>query len=144
MMDERALRGPNFVGGTRIRLADGQAWSLPDHLSDREDDEHEGLLRAIGEAEDEPERLRGELALAILLLARNYRLTPADYAELLTYAPGDPALAETQAAVSELANRQRRNLQPLATANSRGPVSPPMHWRLTRLLRRPKHVQTSE
>ena len=68
MIDEEALRLPTFVEGTRIGLANGQAWSLPDPPAYEEDDEHQGLLRAIGEAEDERERLRAELALTIHLL----------------------------------------------------------------------------
>ena len=140
MFDEKALRLPTFVEGTRIGLANGQAWSLPDPPSLGEDDELQGLLRAIGEAEDEPERLRTELALTILLLSRNYHLTSADYGKLLNYAPGDPALAEMQAAVAALATRQRHALQTLTPVNSAVSFPAPAFWRLTQLLRRPKHV----
>jgi len=140
MVDEKALRLPTFVEGTRIGLANGQAWSLPDPPSYGEDDEHQALLRVIVEAEDEPERLRAELALTIFLLSRNYHLTSTDYTELLDYAPGDPALGEMQAAVGELATGQSRTLRPLAAANSAVLHSPPAFWRLTHLLGRAKHV----
>jgi hypothetical protein len=140
MIDEKGVRQPTFVEGTRIRLANGQTWSFPDQLPCEEEDEHQGLLRAIGEAEDEPERLRGELALAIYLLSLNYHLTSSDYTLLLSFDSRDPALAEMQTALGELATRQRRALRPGAAVLAGGHFSPPLLWRLSHLLRRPKHV----
>ncbi len=102
MVDERSVRRPGFIEGTRIRLADGQSWSFPASQPDRDDPEYDQVLRAVFEAEDDAERLRAELALTILLLARNYHLGPADYQELLGYPPGDPALARLQREVHQM------------------------------------------
>ena len=49
MIDEQTLRLPGFVEGARIRLADGQRWSLPDSPPSTDDDTHRLLLQAIGE-----------------------------------------------------------------------------------------------
>jgi hypothetical protein len=143
MIDENALCLPTFVEGTRITLANGQAWSLPDPSSFGEDQNHQALLRAIVEAEDEPERLRAELALTIFLLSRNYRLTSADYMAVLDYGPGDPALGELQAVVHELAARQCRALRPVVPATPAVLLSPSILWRLSHLLGRAKHVESS-
>jgi peptidoglycan/xylan/chitin deacetylase (PgdA/CDA1 family) len=102
-IDELARRRPTFVEGTRIRLADGHDWAFPDQPPRPDDHELISVLRAIGESEDRPERLRGGLALAILLLSRNYDLTPADFQAILAFAPGDTELSELQRAVHELA-----------------------------------------
>jgi hypothetical protein len=143
MIDEQALRRPTFVEGTPIRLANGQSWSLPDPPPYQEDDAHRLVLQAIGEAEDQRERLRGERALTVLLLTRNYHLRAADYAELLDFAPDDPALAEMQAAVSALATRQRLALRPVGAANPavRGAL-PALDW-FTHRFRRPGHARSS-
>jgi hypothetical protein len=100
MVDERSVRRPRFIEGTKIRLADGQSWSFP--ASHPDDPEYDQVLRAVFEAEDDAERLRVELALTILLLARNYNLGPADYQVLLGYPPGDPALAQLQREVHQM------------------------------------------
>src|SRR3954447_13765680 len=123
MADEYSLRRPSFAEGTRITLADGQAWSLPDHPPYNDDPEHLALLRGVSEAEDDAERLRAELALAIFLLSRNYDLLPRDYRAILQFEPGDPALAEMQRAVHTLAADQVRALRLLdQSASSPSPV----------------------
>jgi hypothetical protein len=142
MVDEQALRSPTFEEGTRIRLADGQAWSFPDHPPYREDDEHQLVLTAIGEAEDESERLRAELALAILLLSRNYNLTPADFEAILGYAPDDPALGQMQQAVRELATQQCQALRRLSDASRRPTAMQSTHWTLADLLKRRNRVES--
>src|SRR4051812_12212403 len=103
MIDERALRRPNYVEGKGIRLANGQVWSFPERPPLQDDHELIAVLREIGESEDEPDQLRAELTLAILLLSRNYDLTPADYQAILGFDPGDPALEEMQRGVDEIA-----------------------------------------
>lgn len=134
-MDEQALRRPAFVEGTRIRLANGQDWSFPDQPLHPEDHELIAVLRAIVEAEDESERLRGELALSILLLSRNYDLSPTDFQAILSYAPGDPALAEMQHVVHDLATRHSRDLLRLSNPNSNSLPLSVTHWRLANLLK---------
>jgi hypothetical protein len=109
MVDEQALRRPDFVEGRRILLANGQEWSFPDD-SPFHDAEHIALLRAIGESEDQADRLRGELALTILLLSRNYDLSAADYQAILDFPPSDPSLDALQHAVHDLAGEQLQAL----------------------------------
>jgi hypothetical protein len=103
MMDEQAQRRATFVEGTPIRLADGQTWTLPALGALKDDPMAEGLLRAIGEAESEPERLRDELALTICLLSRNYHLKPEAYPEVLGFRPGDAAQGELRRTVRRIA-----------------------------------------
>lgn len=102
MRDEQELRRLEFRSGRRIRLADGQWWTFPGPDawcgSDRG-----ALLRGVLEAEDDFERLRAELALAIRLLRLNYELEPADYGRLLSFAPNHPDRIPVQQAFHELA-----------------------------------------
>jgi hypothetical protein len=123
MLDEQAYRRPDFVGGILIRLADGQSWSFPSAVAPgaaRDGATNGGafgsdyavLLEAVREADDETERLRAELALAIYLLARNYDLGPNDYQELLGWAPGSPELAAGQQAFHDLATTHLQSVSP--------------------------------
>jgi hypothetical protein len=135
MVDEQALRRPSYVEGTRIRLANGQVWTFPDHPPCAEDLEHIAVLREVGEAEDASDRLRAELALAIYLLSRNYHLMPKDFQVILEFAPGDPVLAEMQRSVHEIATKQTRALRLLADPNTVSAFVPPTHRRLFNLLK---------
>jgi hypothetical protein len=97
MPRELSLRRPEFSPGMPVELADGQTWMLPaPSFPGREGPEYGGLLAAICQAEDDPERCRGELALAIYLLGCNYDLEPADYLDLLECPAGDRRLVEMQ------------------------------------------------
>lgn len=110
MRDEMALRRPEFRPGISIRLADGQFWTFPAPSSperageggasgpghSQPDSEYDDLIGGVLEAEDEVERLRAELALAIHLLGKNYDLEPADYGRVLEFPPGSPALTALQ------------------------------------------------
>src|SRR5262245_36529215 len=103
MRDENALRRPDFLGGIPIRFADDQAWTLPEPPPGAPGEkrfldngtglgpDYEAAVAAVLEAEDEPERLRAELALTILLLGRNYNLAPEDFQALLTFPRSSPA-----------------------------------------------------
>jgi hypothetical protein len=143
MVNERARRQPTFLGGVPIRLANGQYWSLPEDPPPPDDEEHQLVLEAIREAQDEAERLHAELALTVLLLSRNYRLLPGDYQAILGYAPGDPAQAEMQAAVSALASRQCAALDPHFGAASNPPALRPLIGRLSALVKRPNRAGPS-
>jgi hypothetical protein len=127
MVNEQTRRRPDFVEGTRVRMADGQDWSFPDRLPSKDDREHVAVLREIVEVEDRDELLQAELALTIFLLARNYELTPDDFAAILGFAPGDPAQPRMQAAVHALAMNQVRVLKHFADSNTRSPELPPNH-----------------
>ncbi len=124
MVDEQARRRSIFNEGTRIRLADGQFWSLPGRWSDHADPEYDATFMAIFEAEDVAERLRAELALTILLLSRNYELTPEQFQELLGFPPDSPSLLEMQRAVHEMVLDRAR------TWTGPGPESSPTRSRM--------------
>jgi hypothetical protein len=83
MSEESTLRRPDFLGGTPIVLADGQAWIFPgppgQSPSTQDDADgvvaalfalptYEFLIAALDEADSEAESLRAELSLAIFLL----------------------------------------------------------------------------
>jgi hypothetical protein len=107
---EMDFRRPDFRGGIPVLLADGQEWSFagPRELAEadanRRDDLTE-LLSEIAQAEDESDRLRGELALAIFLFSINYDLPPADYTRLLAHVPGKASGSAMQAGFRDLARR---------------------------------------
>src|SRR3954454_218699 len=126
MPREYVLRRPGFHPGHAIRMADGQEWTLPGPgCPGISGAEYESLLAGLSEAEDEPERLRAELALAIYLLDRNYRLTPEDFTSLLGCPADDDRLARLQAgfraAAAAHASHGRADLPPNRAARSRGP-----------------------
>jgi hypothetical protein len=101
MLDERALRTTAFNEGLKVRLVDGQIWSLPSKTTLASDAGYEALFDEVLTAEDEPERRRAELALTLLGLAHNYSLMPEDYEQLLGFESTDPRLTELQQAVRQ-------------------------------------------
>lgn len=102
MIEERSRRRNTFVEGTPVQLADGQTWSLPALPEQSSDPVVDSLRRGIGSTATEAHRLRDELALTILLLSRNYQLTPELYPQLLGFRPGDPARIELQRSIRRL------------------------------------------
>lgn len=105
----------------RIRLADGGEWEFdgPAEVAGRGAQEVavvRALVQAIAESEDAAERRRGELALAIRLLSRRYRLTPDDYSRLLTFSPDDPRGTKAQDAFRVLARLHAETLRPAVAA----------------------------
>jgi hypothetical protein len=93
MVDEVLSRRSSFLPGREIRLADRHPWAFP--APTREwtlktwpaAEEYSRLMHALIEVEDDSERGLAELAFAIFLLGQNYRLTPADYQQLLDFGP---------------------------------------------------------
>lgn len=120
MRDELSCRRTEYRPGRAVLLADGQHWTFPAPTEGEPagtgpfGPDYEALLRAIIEAEDQDERRRAELALAIELLACNYRLTTDDYAALLDFETGDPALPAVQAALGEIAYDHLRTFRSTA------------------------------
>jgi len=145
MRNELTLRRPDFRPGTPIRLADGQAWTFPaptalepinegrasNQRLSHDEAEYDALLAGVLEAEDVPERLRAELALAIHLLGRNYDLDPADFSRVLEFPPGDPDLAARQHDFHNLA------VDHLGRHSRRSP-SLPVRWAWARIFPRSK------
>jgi hypothetical protein len=114
---EAGFRRLNFLGGRFVRLADGRGWAFPGPSEIAAAGQTLGaevlaLLVGIAEAEDEADRLRGELALAIRLLATNYDLSPADYSRLLSSPPGSLEIAEMQMSFRDLARSHAQALEP--------------------------------
>ena len=121
MIEEVALRRPDFLPGSPVRLADGRWWTLPD--PPRPDargaaapggwsgfgPDYAATVAAVGQAEDEAERRRAELALAICLLVRNYDLTADTLCALLGDHPGDPSPAAMQEAFHQVAQEHARS-----------------------------------
>jgi hypothetical protein len=94
MLNEFAKRRPDFRGGLPILLADDRPWAMPGprETSPGEvgDDRRARLVRMVAESENRADRLLGEMALAIHLLAVNYDLRPDDYRQLLEVDRADP------------------------------------------------------
>jgi len=83
-------------------MADDQEWSFPDPPQPGVDAQYDALAEARREAEDCAEVLRIELAISILLLSRNYNLTPADYRRIFDFANDCARLSAVQNALSEM------------------------------------------
>ena len=100
---EQAARRPRFSAGATVRLADGRFWSLPRRVDSRDEPEYDALIAAVRQAEDHREALFAGHVLLIHLLDRNYALSPDVLGALLSFPAGDPALAQLQRDVLELA-----------------------------------------
>lgn len=99
MPQEYSARKPGLVEGVTVRLSDGGLWLLPLRDPGRIQPGYDELLAAVCEAEDRPEGLRAELALAVYLLDRNYDLSADQLLSLLSFPPGDPDLIALQEAL---------------------------------------------
>jgi hypothetical protein len=108
MVDELLSRRSPFRPGRKIRLADGQCWTLPSPIQEWSDkapsdrDQYSGLIRSIAEAEDCSERRLAELAFAIFLLGQNYRLSSVDYQQLLDFGSESSESIAWQIAIHQL------------------------------------------
>ena len=119
MLDEKALRKPDFKEGVLVKMADGQEWMLPKprirftpKITDGqvevgggpsfgpEFDEKMDILFGVTEAEP-TERLRLKFEVAVRLIMVNYDLKPADLAELIVLEPGDAASEERWDALTD-------------------------------------------
>jgi hypothetical protein len=114
MLDEKALRKPEWKHGVAIKLGDGQTWMMRkprlrlvpveagDVFKQRPRDaaelgpESDDLLAALfGEAEDGGiDFLTARLTIAVRLLRANYTLTAADIQELLWHERNNDENAE--------------------------------------------------
>lgn len=101
MLDEQALRRPDFIEGEPVVLADGQAWQLrrpvvrfrPAEndtgfevcLSLAGSDSYGTLYQAYEDIEAGPQLIRAQLAMGRALLLANYDLAPDQVASLLQF-----------------------------------------------------------
>jgi hypothetical protein len=102
MPGEITFRRPTFREGTRIWMADGQQWSFPSPPEPGVDAQYDALAEARRDAEDHDEVLRIELAISMLLLARNYDLSPVEYTRVFDFGDDRDRLRSVQSAISEL------------------------------------------
>jgi hypothetical protein len=115
LLHEHLNRRSTFRDGVKIRLADGQFWTLPAPLKASErasfGTEYRGLIKAIAEAEDSSEQRLAELAFAIFLLSSNYHPSSLDYEFLLGFAPGSPESTAAQLAFHHVAQEHLQSLR---------------------------------
>jgi hypothetical protein len=102
MVAEKVRRRAGFQSGRSIRMGDRQHWMFPPPPASGLDPEYDGLLRIHGESEDGDDERRIELAMAILLLSRNYDPTPDEYVAIFSFGMDESAQSTAQAAISEL------------------------------------------
>jgi hypothetical protein len=131
MIDERICRRASFQEATSIQLADGQLWWLPELSLDSRDSVLRSLVNAVICSSDEREAARDGLALTMVLLSRNYQLSPDVYPQLFGFRPDDPARGELQRVIRQLAHstppRSRVQLVPNLDREPR----PASRWGLT-------------
>ena len=141
MLDEKRMRHVRFLPGAAVRLADGQVWTLPTagrgagpSVIDPEGGpveeadfgpEYEMMVRAVIDSEDRYERQRAELALAILLLTRNYRLESRDLQAILSFPEGHPGVSKAQTVFHDVALTHVRSSFPVANENAPRPHAVP-------------------
>ena len=77
MVEEKVRKGAGFQSGRWVRMGDQQPWMFPPPPLRRESIvPMTRSIRAHHESEDAEDEQRIELAMAILLLGRNYAPTP--------------------------------------------------------------------
>lgn len=104
MLDEPSKRRANFGEDAKLRLADGQEWSLAVPPTDvLASEAFHALIVGMREAESRSDQLRAEFALSIDLLTRNYDLSSADLQILYGFTRNSPELAEFQSAMHKIA-----------------------------------------
>jgi hypothetical protein len=104
-------------------MADDQEWSFPDPPERGLDVQFDALADARHEAEDRDELLQIELAISLLLLSRNYDLTPAEYRRIFDFDGDRARLGAVQSAISELIcshSRRERSAPVRVDAAKRG------------------------
>ena len=123
MVEEKVRRREGFELGKWVPMGDRQHWMFPPPPAPGIDRDYDALIRVHHESEDTDDARRIELAVAILLLSRNYAPTPAEYEAIFDFGADQSARSEAEAAISEivrhdLENRRvsRRPKQPQPTA----------------------------
>jgi hypothetical protein len=111
MMAEKMRRRPCFHAGTWIRMGDGQEWMFPHPPTLGSDREYDALWRCLLESENAAEARRNELALAILLLSRNYDPQPKEYETIFDFGTDPAVQSSAQTAISKLIYHDLANEQ---------------------------------
>jgi hypothetical protein len=119
MVKEKVRRRVGFQLGRWVRMGDQQHWMFPPPPAPGIDHEYDELIRVHHESEDADDERRIELAMAILLLSRNYAPTPGEYQAIFNFGPDESARSTAQAAISEIVRHdleyQRANRPPAMT-----------------------------
>lgn len=126
MLNEFDKRRPDFRGGLPILLADDRPWALPGPRETSPggvaDERTARLVRWVAESRNRADRLLGEMALAIHLLALNYDLAPDDYRQLLEVDRADPRFARMIDDFHANYLRHAKALEPAPLAEARTPI----------------------
>jgi len=83
-------------------MGDRQRWMFPPPPAPGSDPEYDALIRAHHEAEDANDERRIELAMAILLISRNYSPTPREYQEIFNFGADESARFAAQSAIADI------------------------------------------
>jgi hypothetical protein len=127
MVVEKVRRRAGFQSGRWVRMGDRQQWMFPPPPAPGIDPEYDALSRIHQESEDADDERRIELAMAILLLSRNYDLMPDEYVAIFSFGTDPSAKSTAQAAISEVVHRRKR-LNIHLTISRPGSQSRFRHW----------------
>ncbi len=83
-------------------MADGQEWLFTSPPAPGVDADYDALIHALLEAEDQSEAKKCELAIAILLLSRNYQPLPSEYQRIFCFGGDDAAQSSAEEAIATL------------------------------------------
>ena len=128
MVEEKVRRRAGFQSGRWVRMGDRQQWMFPPPPAPGIDPEYDALSRILQESEDADDERRIELAMAILLLSRNYDPTPDEYVAIFSFGTDPSAKSTAQAAISEVVHRDRKRLNIHLTMSRPGSQSRLRHW----------------
>jgi hypothetical protein len=128
MVVEKVRRRAGFQSGRWVRMGDRQQWMFPPPPAPGIDPEYDALSRIHQESEDADDERRIELAMAILLLSRNYDLMPDEYVAIFSFGTDPSAKSTAQAAISEVVHRDRKRLNIHLTMSRPGSQSRLRHW----------------
>jgi hypothetical protein len=109
MVSEKVRRRAGFQMGRLVRMGDRQHWMFPPPPAPGSDPDYDGLIRVHHESEDGRDEREIELAMAILLLSRNYDPTPDEYVSIFSFGTDQSARSTAQAAISDIVCRDLEN-----------------------------------
>jgi hypothetical protein len=109
MFEEKVRRRAGFQSGRWVQMGDRQRWMFPPPPASGIDPEYDALARIHQEPEDADDERKIELAMAILLLSRNYDPTPDEYIAIFSFGTDESARSAAQAAISEVVRREPQN-----------------------------------
>jgi hypothetical protein len=117
-------------------MGDRQQWMFPLPPAPGVDPDYDALIRVHRESEDADDERRIELAMAILLLSRNYDPKPEEYRSIFSFGNDELAHSTARAAISELVRhdlgKQQVNRRPAQTQST--PPHFHTHFRCVRTL----------